>query len=576
MKKVLQYLKPYWLFALLTPITMIVEVLVDLLQPTLMSRIVDAGVLGGNMPVVISTGLTMFGLVVIGGLGGLGSAALGITTAQRFGNDLRKATFSQVMSLSFQQTDIFTTGSLVTRLTNDCQMVQEMVNMGLRMFVRSFMLFAGGIFMALSLNVNFGLVLIVALPLMILILIIFLGKAKSLFGKVQGKLDRVNSVVQENVIGARVVKAYVREDYEVDRFGTANNELVATNLKVLKLVSLIMPLMMFVMNLSVIAIIIIGGLQVEAQAMKVGQVMAAVTYVSQILMSMMMLSMLFQTVSRANASANRIAQVMNTAPAIASGEKVTSIHKGGSVEFSHVSFSYPSSSNRPVLSDIHMKILPGETFAILGSTGSGKTSLVSLIPRFYDVTRGEVLVDGENVKAYELESLRSRIGMVLQKSELFTGTIADNIRWGNPEASEEEVHRAAKIAQADEFITGFKEGYETLIGEKGSSLSGGQKQRVAIARAILKKPEILIFDDATSALDLNTEARLQRALKESLQDTTVIIIAQRVASVMNADRIAVLDQGGLAACAPHDTLMKTSEIYKDIYHSQMREGEDHE
>lgn len=570
MKRILSYLKPYWLLALLTPVTMVVEVLVDLMQPTLMSRIVDAGVLAGDMQVIISTGLTMLGLVVVGGLGGVGSAAFGSMASQRFGNDLRQAVFSRVMALSFQQTDTFTTGSLVTRLTNDCQMVQEMVNQVLRMFVRSFMLFAGGIIMALSLNVSFGLVLLVGLPLQLIILFIFLKKASPLFGKVQSRLDRVNSVVQENVTGARVVKAYVREDYEIDRFTQANEALVATNLKVQKLMSLMMPIMMIIMNFSVVAIIIIGGFQVEAQAMQVGQVMAAVTYVSQILMSMMMVAMMFQMVSRAMASAQRIVEVLETDPAVVSGGRALPEGGRGSVTFEHVSFHYPASSHRPVLMDIDLAIRPGENFAILGSTGSGKTSLVNLIPRFYDASEGTIRIDGEDVRDLTLSSLRARVGMVLQKSELFSGTIADNIRWGNSEATDDEVRQAARIAQAHDFIMGFSEGYDTVIGEKGSSLSGGQKQRLAIARAILKRPEILIFDDSTSALDLGTEARLQQALRQALKGTTVITIAQRVASVSNADRIAVLDHGRLAACGSHEELMASSDIYQDIYSSQMR------
>ena len=334
--------------------------------------------------------------------------------------------------------------------------------------------------------------------------------------------------------------------------------------------SLMMPIMMIIMNFSVVAIIVIGGFQVEARAMQVGQVMAAVTYVSQILMSMMMVAMMFQMVSRAMASAQRIVEVLETDPAVVSGSRTLPEGGHGSIAFDHVSFCYPTSSSRPVLTDIDLTIRPGENFAILGATGSGKTSLVNLIPRFYDASTGTIRIDGEDVRDLTLPGLRARIGMVLQKSELFSGTIADNIRWGNSGATDEEVMEAARIAQAHDFIMGFSEGYDTIIGEKGSSLSGGQKQRLAIARAILKRPEILIFDDSTSALDLGTEARLQQALRQALKGTTVITIAQRVASVSQADRIAVLEQGRLAACGSHEELMATSDIYQDIYSSQMR------
>jgi len=569
MKKVLVYLKSYWLTALLTPIAMIIEVLVDLLQPKLMSSIVDEGVLGGNMELILHTGLVMIALCVIGGIGGVGCGALAAFTSKRMGRDLRKDVFARVMHLSFQQTDQFSTGSLVTRLTNDCQMVEQTVAMTLRMFVRSLMMFMGGIFMCLSLSVNFGLVLAITLPLELVLVVFIIKKAFPLFGVVQKKLDRVNSVVQENVTGARVVKAYVREDYENDRFVTANDDLVNTSLRVWKLMSLMGPGFTIISGISLVAIIYIGGWQVQAATMQVGQVMAAITYVTQIMFGMIMVSMMGQQFTRALASAKRIQEVLDSDPAVASGSSKGG-EKTGSVVLEHVSFRYPGAANRSVLKDISVEIKPGEHFAVLGATGSGKSSFINLIPRFYDVDEGAILVDGMNVKDYDLAALRSRIGMVMQKSELFSGTIADNIRWGNPEATDEEVIRAAKIAQADDFITGFAEGYNTIVGEKGSSLSGGQKQRLSIARAILKKPEVLIFDDSTSALDLGTESRLQAAMSENLQGVTVITIAQRVASVMRADRIAVLEHGRIAAIGTHEELLAASPVYQDIYDSQMR------
>lgn len=576
MLKLAKYLKPYIWIALLTPLTMIGEVLVDLVQPKLMAAIVDSGVLAGDMDYIISTGIRMLIFAVIGGLCGVGSAAFSGITAQSFACDLRNDVFRRVTNLSFQQTDKFTTGSLVTRLTNDITAVQQFADMLLRMFVRTLMLFFGGIVMMLSLDLAFGTVLVCALPVEIIIMAILLKKAAPIFSRVQVKLDAVNNIVQENVSGVRVVKAYVREDYEDERFGKANDDLMTTNLSVQKLMAIMNPLLMIVMNVSVIAIIYIGGLQVEASnvlgsGIGVGEVMAAVTYITQILFSIMMCSMMFQSVSRAKASADRIVEVLETIPVINDGdnENTTSV-KGGSVTLRGVSFHYPESTGAPVLKGISLDIKPGESFAILGSTGSGKSSLVNLIPRFYDADEGEVFVDGIPVKDYKLEDLRSKIGMVLQKSELFSGTAEENIRWGDKNATDEEVKAAAEIAQADEFISKMPDGYKSMIAEKGASLSGGQKQRISIARAILKKPEILIFDDSTSALDLGTEAKLQEALRTHLKGTTVIKIAQRIASVKSCDRIAVLDNGMIAAIGTHEELLNNSEIYRDIYNSQQK------
>ncbi len=577
--KVLRYLKPYWLFALLCPLAMILEVSMDLLQPTLMSDIVDNGIFGNaaadeNLRYVLITGLKMLVFSLIGCFGGIASAAFGTAAAQKMGNDLRKDAFAKVMHMSFQQTDKFTTGSLVTRLTNDITAIQEFVAMSLRMFVRTGMQFIGGIAVILTLNVNFGIVLVISLPVQLIAVAIIMKKASPLFSIVQSRLDKVNSVVQENVSGARVVKAFTREEYEINRFDNANTDLMTTNLKVQKLLATLNPILMIIMNASVIAIIMIGGFQVEAKAMQVGEVMAAVTYITQILMSVMMVGMMFQQVSRSAASMKRVNEVLSTNPVISDGNKSADSDNSGTVEFRNVGFSYPGSSGKPVLSGIDLKAEKGQMIAILGSTGCGKTSLVNLVPRFYDATNGDVLVDGVNVKDYDVDTLRSKIGVVLQKSELFSGTVAENIRWGCETATDEEVKTAAKIAQAEEFIDGFNDGYDTMISEKGASLSGGQKQRMAIARAIIKKPEILIFDDSTSALDLSTEAKLHKALRESLSGVTVIMIAQRIASVMRADKIAVLENGSICAFGTHKELMESSSVYRDIYYSQMKQGEE--
>lgn len=568
--KLSKYLKPYALFAVLTPLSMVGEVLGDLLQPKLMSKIVDDGVLGQDMDLIIRTGLLMLLVLIGGGACGIAASAFGGIASQSFSRDLRVDVFKRVMGLSFEQTDKFTTGSLVTRLTADITAIQQMVDFLLRMLVRDSLLFFGGIIMMLTLNVRFGIIILCALPVEIIMMIVILKKANPYYSIVAKRLDSVNSVVQENVTGARVVKAYVREDTEEKRFDDANISLMESNLRVQTLMAILQPLLMIILNLSVIAVIVIGGWQVQAQAMKVGEVMAAITYLTQVLQGVMMMSMMFQTLAKASASANRLREVLETDPVIKSGSVSLSDKTGGSVSFKNVSFSYPETKGRPVISDFTLDIKSGESVAILGATGSGKSSLVNLIPRFYDCTAGEVLVDGVNIKDCKLDELRKKVGIVLQKSELFSGTVEDNIKWGDKNATHEEVISAAQAAQADEFIQKIPAGYEGMIAEKGASLSGGQKQRLSISRAVLKKPEILILDDSTSALDLGTEAKLRAEIDRKMNGTTLIIIAQRIQSVKSCDRIAVLDHGKLCACDTHENLLKTCEVYQDIYASQVK------
>lgn len=563
-------MKPYALFAVLTPLSMVGEVLGDLLQPKLMSKIVDDGVLGQDMNLIIRTGLLMLLVLIGGGACGIAASAFGGIASQSFSRDLRVDVFKRVMGLSFEQTDKFTTGSLVTRLTADITAIQQMVDFMLRMLVRDSLLFFGGIIMMLTLNVRFGIIILCALPIEIIMMIIILKKANPYYSIVAKRLDSVNSVVQENVTGARVVKAYVREDTEEKRFDDANISLMESNLRVQTLMAILQPLLMIILNLSVIAVIVIGGWQVQAQAMKVGEVMAAITYLTQVLHGVMMMSMMFQTLAKASASANRLREVLETDPVIKSGSVSLSDKTGGTVSFKNVSFSYPETKGRPVISDLTLDIKSGESVAILGATGSGKSSLVNLIPRFYDCTAGEVLVDGVNVKDCKLDELRKKVGIVLQKSELFSGTVEDNIKWGDKNATHEEVISAAQAAQADEFIQKIPAGYEGIIAEKGASLSGGQKQRLSISRAVLKNPEILILDDSTSALDLGTEAKLRAEIDRKMNGTTLIIIAQRIQSVKSCDRIAVLDHGKLCACDTHENLLKTCEVYQDIYASQVK------
>lgn len=571
--KLISYLKKYWFVALISPIFMAGEVIVDLLQPKLMSKIVNTVIESGEMSVVMNTiaitCLQMLGLVAVGGFMGIMCCYTASLASQGFGSDVRVDAFNKVMSLSLEQTDKFTTGSLVTRLTNDITTIQDLVQMILRMFVRAPIFFFGGLMMCLTLDVAFGYVVLAALPLVLVIVAVMVIKAVPKFSIVQKKLDRVNSVVQESITGARVVKAYTREDFEIARFEEANRDFQKTNLGVMNIMAAIWPLLSIVMNVSVLAIIYIGGWQVEAARINVGDVMAAVQYISQVLSSIMMMSFMFQSIARGSACAARVREVLEADPTIVGGHE-TEGHEKGTVRFENVSFKYPGAVGHNVLDGISFTVNKGETVAIIGATGSGKSSIVNLIPRFYDPVGGSVYVDGVDVKDWDLNALRQKIGFVLQKSELFSGGIDENIRWGKTDATLDEIQAAAKIAQADEFISKMEDGYESYVAEKGASLSGGQKQRVAISRAVLRKPEIIIFDDSTSALDLSTEAKLRAGLNKEFEGTTVIMIAQRIASVMHADRIAVIENGKITAFDNHDNLMKTSETYRDIYSSQMK------
>lgn len=573
----LKYLKKYWVFALLAPLFMFGEVFVDLLQPRLMATIVDDGVLGlnnhnvGDLNLILSTGLKMILTVVFGAFCGVMSGVFSNMCSQNFGNDIRKDAFRNIMNMSFEQTDDFSTGSLVTRVTNDVTQVQNLVSQCIRGFIRTFLLFAGGIVSMLMLNLRFGVVVACALPFVVGIAVFFLKKANPMFGILQKKLDNVNNVIQENVTGSRVVKAYVKEEYEKERFRQANGGLVDTQLRVLELFSYMTPLMNIVLNVSVVAIIKVGAIEVATGGATPGNVMASITYLSQILNAVMRMTMIFQTVSRGVASGRRIKEIMDCEPAIVGGTYREESRMKGKVEFRNVSFAYPDAEEEQILTDIHLTIQPGETLGILGATGCGKSTLVNLIPRFYDVTKGQVLVDDVDVREYDLSLLRNKVAIALQKSEIFSSTLGENIRWGDESASKEQVEHAAKVAQAYEFIAQRAEGMDTPVAEKGMSLSGGQKQRIAISRAILKNAEILIFDDTTSALDLKTEARLYEQLGKEYAHVTKIIIAQRIASVKNADRIAILENGRIVACDSHERLLENSEVYQDIYASQLKE-----
>jgi len=569
----LKYIKKYWVLCLLAPLFMVGEVAMDLIQPDMMADIVDKGVLLGDFSLIVTVGIRMILTVIIGGIFGVLCGVFANLAAQSFGNDLRKDLFSKIMNLSFEQTDKISTGSLVTRLTNDVTQVQNMVMMLIRGFVRNTVMFIGGIFMLYRQSPKFALIAACGLPFVAVGVTFFLKKTAPLFAIVQKKLDGINHIMQETVAGARVVKAYVKEEYELGRFDGANDELCTENLRVQTLLAFMGPCMNIVLNLCVVAVIIVGGYTVRTGgSITPGNTMAAITYLAQILHGITFMANIFQTFSRAKASADRINEVLRCPDIITDGDMSEEPSHKGSIEFRNVSFAYPGSEDHRVLENISFSVNPGETLAIIGATGSGKSSLVHLIPRFYDVTGGEVLVDGVNVKDYTLESLRDKIAIVLQKAELYSRSIEENIRWSKSDAEPEEIKKAAQIAHADDFICGKSYGYYTPVSEGGHSLSGGQKQRISIARAILKEHEILIMDDSTSALDLKTEASLYKSLSEEHPDVTKIIIAQRISSIRKADRILVLDNGTVSAIGTHTELLEQSEIYRDIYNSQLKEG----
>ena len=569
----LKYLKKYWFYCLLAPLFMVGEVAMDLIQPDMMADIVDNGVLKGDFALIVTMGIRMILTVIAGGFCGILCGVFANLAAQSFGNDLRKAVFTKIMHLSFQQTDKISTGSLVTRLTNDVTQVQHMVMMAVRGFVRNTVMFVGGIIMLYLQSPRFALIAACGLPFVVVAVTFFLRKTAPLFAVVQKKLDGINHIMQETIAGARVVKAYVKEDYELGRFDDANDALCQENLRVQSLLAFMSPCMNIVLNICVVAVIMVGGYTVKTGGtITPGNTMAAITYLAQILHGVTFMANIFQVFSRAKASAERINEVLCSPDIITDGVGTQEAESKGAVEFRHVSFAYPGSDDHCVLEDISFRVQPGETLAIIGATGSGKSSLVHLIPRFYDVTEGEVLVDGVNVKDYNLTELRDKIAIVLQKAELYSRSIEENIRWAKKDAELWEIKKAAQIACADDFICSKSYGYYTPVTERGHSLSGGQKQRISIARAVLKEHDILIFDDSTSALDLKTEAALYQALREECGNVTKIIIAQRISSIQGADRILVLDNGGVSAIGTHAELMERSEIYRDIYHSQLKEG----
>ena len=577
-----KYIRRYLPYALIAALFMVGEVMMDLLQPGIMSRIVDEGVLGvnsggvGDLNVIKTLGIKMIGLVLFGGFCGSMNNVFVHMSGQNIGNEMRKDCFRKIMTFSFPQLDKFGTGSLITRVTNDITQVQNFISLFIRGMIRTFLLMFGSIYFMFTLDRKFGSIVLCAFPIIVGCMIFCLAKADPLFVKLQKQLDAVNTMMQEDVSGIRIIKACVREASEKLRFGKANDELVKTQLSVLVIFAFMNPVINALMYIVTAIILKAGSIEVANGGATPGIIMAAITYTTQLLHGITMLVMLFQNISRGLVSRKRVKEILDSEPELKDGSFDGETQKYGEIEFKDVSFTYPD-TDRAVLEHIDLTIHKGETIAVMGATGCGKTSLVNLIPRFYDVTSGEVLVDGVNVKEYRQSALRSKIAPVLQKSELFSQTIGQNISWGATNASPEEIKAAAVTAQADEFISRAADGYDTQVAERGMGLSGGQKQRLSIARAVIKDAEILIFDDSTSALDLKTEAALYDSLKSSHPHSTKIIVAQRIATVRRADRIVVLENGGVAACGTHTELLESCPVYRDIYNSQIgKDGEDYE
>lgn len=573
MKQYIQYFKKYKAAVILAPLMMVIECISDIVQPMLMSNIVDIGIANQNLNYTVKIGIAMIILAIIAVFSGILNAVFSSKAAVGFATELRKALFKKIQSFSFSNIDKFSTSSLVTRLTGDITQLQNVTTMGLRMFIKAPLLLLFGAIMAISINKELAVILIVSIPILFIGIFVIVKYGFPMFSIMQQKLDKVNESIQENLTNVRVVKSFVRQDYEKKKFAKANTDLMDATMKAMNIVITNMPLMMFVMNFTTIAVVWFGGNQIVAGKFEVGKLMAFINYIFHILMSLMMVSMTLIMFSRAEASSTRILEVLNTNPDIIDKENTKQIeHIDGKVEFKNVSFKYDSSNKEYILKDINLTINSGETVAIIGSTGSAKTSLVQLIPRLYDVTDGEVLVDGVDVRDYEIKDLREKIGMVLQKNILFSGTIKENLKWGNEEATDEQIIQAAKDAQAHDFIMSFTDKYETDLGQGGVNVSGGQKQRLCIARAILKKPKILILDDSTSAVDTATEAKIREAFNNNLKDTTTIIIAQRISSVISADKIVIIDDGKIIGIGKHDELLANNETYKEIYYSQKEKG----
>ncbi|MBR2002197.1 MAG: ABC transporter ATP-binding protein [Firmicutes bacterium] len=580
MKRMYSYLKPYIKYVGLAVGCMIIDVLAEIVQPVLMARIVGPGIQGGNMQIVWTTGIAMIAVALICIAAAIGNSRFSAIAGAGFAANLRSSLFDQVQEFSFKNIDTFSTASLTTRLTNDVTQLQNTCTMGMRLLIRAPLMLVFSVVMAIQLSPQLSVVLAVATPVLLISVGLIIRKAMPMFNLMQKGVDQLNRTVQENVTNVRVVKSFVSQEHEKEKFDEANDNLMNRAMNAMNLVILNMPVMMMIMNISTLTVLWVGGKMIIGAEFDVATLNAFISYIFMILMSLMMVSMLFIMLSRATASYNRIKEVLETEidltdiAAIASGEASGAGHKiRGLVEFDGVKFHY-NDNGEEVLENITFTAQPGQVVAIIGGTGAGKSSLIQLIPRLYDVTAGSVKIDGIDVRQYPLEELRSQIGMVLQKNTLFSGTIAENLRWGNENATDDEIRQAAEAACAADFIEGFPDKYETWIDQGGVNVSGGQKQRLCIARAMLKKPPILILDDSTSAVDTATEAKIRQAFHTTLKDTTTFIIAQRISSVQDADQIIVLDDGKIVGMGNHTELLKSCEEYQEIYESQMGKGAD--
>lgn len=571
MKRYWKYIKPYLPAFIIGPLMMIVEVIGEVVLPKLMANIINVGVANGSAGYITGTGALMILVALLMMAGGVGGAYFGAKAAVSFAADLRKDAFDKVQTFSFANLDQFSTGSLVTRLTNDITQVQNLINMALRMMLRAPGMLIGALIMAFVMNAELAVIVLIVIPILVGAIAVLIKIAFPKFKIMQKKLDALNSNIREMLTNVRVIKSFVRGDYEEKKFAASNEDLKQTSLGAFKTIIIVMPLMMLMMNATTLAVVWFGGRQIIAGNMQVGDLTAFTTYIVQILMSLMMLAMVILQSSRALASLSRIREILDTEDDLNDEhcKEPDKIVSSGRVEFRDVSFRYYKENKEAVLSHISFVVKSGQTLGIIGSTGSGKTTLVQMIPRLYDVDEGEVLVDGVNVKDYTLENLREGVGMVLQKNVLFSGSILENLMWGDENASMEEVRKAAQAAQADGFVSSFTGGYEMDLGQGGVNVSGGQKQRLCIARALLKKPKILILDDSTSAVDTATEAKIRESFAGELKNTTKIIIAQRISSVQEADEIMVLDDGKIVGFGKHEDLLASCEAYQEIYYSQM-------
>ncbi|PGZ54723.1 ABC transporter ATP-binding protein [Bacillus cereus] len=567
-RKLLQYLKPYMFFAIIGPLFMVLEVAMDLIQPTIMQHIIDVGIANRDLNYVIKMGLLMIGAAALGLVGGLGCMMYSTKAAVNFATDIRKDVFAKIETFSSNNRDSFGTGKLLTIVTNDITSIQSAMTMTLRVLVRGPLLFMGSIIIVFVTARELFPILLVVVPILLLAIILIASKASGTFKKVQEALDKVNTKLQENLSGVRVIKAYVRQKYEIAQFGNVNTNLTKINIRAVQLISLMMPIIMLVVSGGIVATLWIGGEKVFNGTLQVGAILAFINYLNIILMSLMSISMVFIQIARAFPSADRVQQVLNTEVDIISAANAIEPEKiEGNIEFKNVSYSY-TKNNEYVLKDISFSIQKGEKVGIIGSTGSGKSTLAKLLPRLYDVDQGEICIDGIDVKTYDLQKLRASIGFVPQKALLFSGSIEENLRYGKENATHDELEVAAASACATEFINKLEESYRYNLTQGATNLSGGQKQRVSIARALVRKPPILILDDSTSAVDAKSEATIQTALKTKYKGTTTLLIVSKISSIMDADKILVLDNGELVGNGTHEQLLERSEVYQEIYLSQ--------